>query len=158
MKLWQLAMRGGDPRKIVPNLPDIIKEEWKDELMIVFNMAKTRGSYGSIPDAMFKEFAKNLTQPTPDVGYANKSYVKKYPDTYKKTGELYSKMKSDSPYEEIGKGRKIGLRIKIPLKTGDVPPAKAKTYQYLEEKRSFVKAAFLRAWPKILERLIEEIE
>lgn len=156
MKLWKMADIGGDPRKIIPNLPEVIKDMWKEELMLMFNESKKRMSYGPITDSDLRLYAKFLTEPPRTEGY-HASYAKKYPDTYKKTGELYAKMKDDAPYEEIGKGRKVGLRVKIPLKTGDVPPASPDTYKFLEERRSYVRAAFLRAWPKIVEKILEEI-
>ena len=157
MKLWKAAQMGGDPKKIIPNLPEIIKDEWKWELMTMFNELKNRMTYPGISNAELKSYAQSLTVPPRSVPYADRRYIKQYPETYKKTGELYRKMKSPQAYENIGKGRKVGLKIKIPLKEGDVPPARPDTYRTLENNRSYVKAAFLRAWPKILEQIMEKI-
>ncbi len=156
MKIWKLAQIGDDPRKILPNLTELIKEEWKSELILMFNEAKARMSYGPISDSELRRYAQLLTEPPKTEPY-DRSYRKRYPDTYKKTGELYRKMRGNEPYEEIGKGRKLGLRIRIPLKTDGVPPASPNTYRILEENRSYVKAAFLRAWPNIVEKIIEDI-
>lgn len=156
MKLWKLVNESEDPRNIVPGLAKAIKDEWKNELMLMFNELKSRMSYGPISDSELKRYAQLLAEPPRTEPY-DSSYRKRYPETYKKTGELYKKMRGNEPYEEVGKGRKLGLKITIPLKTGGVPPASKDTYRILEGNRSYVKAAFLRAWPKIVDKIIEEI-
>lgn len=158
MKLWNLA-RNGSALQIAPNTSKIIQDEWKLQVQTAFNLPKTKGSYGPISNDNIKDHIQHETKPTPNVGYANKWYVKVNPETYQKTGELYRAMSKDTPYKNAATGRKLGLKVTIPLKRLNVPddPKGPYTYRYLEKKRSFVKAAFLNAWPEILEQLMNEI-
>lgn len=116
---------------------------------------------------------------------ASKLYVKKYPNIYVKSGELMGKMGSPYTFRPRVKTNIRGVKVRIPMKTEfEVPSERAKvlvgtkrglkttglrrsiggdiynikdTYVYLEERRSYLKSSFLRAWPKILKKLMESV-
>ena len=159
MKLWRMVgVHGsGNPINLVPKLSNIIQDEWQWQLRVIFNMNKKSGSFGPISFVDLQDYIKNESQPIADYFYANDEYVTTYPTTYRKTDELYGKIIGGNLYTHLGKGRKFGLKIDIPLKTNLGPGEKPEAYRHLEGQRSYVKAAFIRAWPHILDKIMEQI-
>jgi len=161
MELWD-NVRNNKGDDIFPNLPEKIKEKWKDELMVSFNMAKTRRTWGIMTLDFVATLARNFQIPAKTEGYSSRAYMKKYPDTYKKTGELYGEMRKQLPYEHVnfGSNNYGGLKIIIPFKTKNLSGTSSGEqyiYRWLEEGRSFIKGSFLRAWPQIFELVVNMI-
>jgi hypothetical protein len=176
MDLWDKAYNNqGDD--IFPGLGDKLKEKWKWEIIKAFNMAKTGRSWGPLAIEMLAELAKAFQEAPRVGGYRSRAYVRDYPDTYKKTGQLYRKMKSDLVYYYKPFGNKSFARFKIVIpfksytsealkKTRETQAAEGggsgfkpqHIYRYLEEQRSFVKGAFLKAWPDIFDEVIKYFE
>ena len=174
MDLWDKAYNNkGD--EIFPKLGDKLNELWKWEIIKAFNMAKTSRSWGMMAIEVLAELAKQFQEAPRVGGYRSRSYVRDYPDTYKKTGQLYRKMKSDLVYyyKPFGNKQVARFKIIIPFKsytsealkkarieqTGSGSSFKPQhIYRYLEEQRSFVKGAFLKAWPDIFNEIMEYFE
>lgn len=173
MDLWDKAYNNqGDD--IFPNLGEKLKELWKWEIITAFNMAKTGRSWGSLAIEVLGELAKRFQEAPRTSGYSSKAYVRDFPDTYKKTGQLYRKMRSDLVYyyKPFGSKNIARFKIVIPFKSytsealkkdkqirGSHSSFKAQhIYRYLEEQRSFVKGAFLKAWPDIFDEIMKYFE
>lgn len=168
MELWDKAYNGkGD--EIFPDLGGKIQDLWKWEIMKAFNMAKTGRSWGPMAIEVLAELAKQFQEAPRIGGYRDRGYVRAYPDTYKKTGQLYKKMKSTFPYyyKPFGGKNVAKFRIVIPFKSYTSEAIKKSKgiggssykiqhiYRYLEMQRSFVKGAFLKAWPDIFNEIIK---
>jgi len=159
MKLWE-NVENSDGDAIFPNLPEKIRDKWKDELIIAFNMAKSRRTWGHMTLDEVASIARTFQIPPKTVGYSSRAYMKRYPDTYKKTGELYAEMSKQSPYQlmNFGTNNYGGLKITIPFKRRNITEHKGQyAYRWLEDYRSFLKGSFLHAWPKIFELVIDMI-
>jgi hypothetical protein len=169
MELWDKVYNNkGDD--IFPGLGDKLKEVWKWEITKAFNMAKTGRSWGMMAIEVLAELAKTFQEAPRVGGYRDRAYVRTYPDTYKKTGELYRKMKSDFPYwyKPFGNKNVARFRITVPFKSYTSEAIKqAKitagykvqhVYRWLEVQRSFVKGAFLKAWPDIFNEIMNYFE
>jgi len=170
---WDVV-HDGDGDTLFPQLGEKIKEKWKWEIIVAFNMAKTSGSWGTLAIETLAELAKAFQEAPRGVGYKSRRYVRDYPDTYKKTGQLYRKMHSDLVYYYKPFGGKDNARFKIviPFKSYTSESLKKSRderasegggssfkpqhiYRYLEEQRSFVKGSFLKAWPDIFNLIMD---
>ena len=174
MKFWEKAQRG-EARQIIPTLFDDIKRLWQDELRLMFTELKKNMSYGQISNQELHQWASQLIVPDKELPYggvkgrsttkenreawkAARRYIKQYPNIYVKTGELKRKILSDAQFKEKVSRRKVGIRLSIPLKSENMKYGTSpRTYQYLESKRSYLKSSFLRAWPKILDKIMERL-
>ena len=172
MELWDNVKHNNNDA-VLPDLGVKIKELFKREVFEEFNRLKRQNTWGPMTILMVANLAKTFGVPAYTLPYASTYYMKKYPDTFKKTGELYRKMKSESQYQAqaFGGGDEAGLTISIPFKTENFPSGKrhwvhktsgltydtAYVYRWLEEKRSFTKGIFLKIWPKIFDLIRSEI-
>lgn len=173
MEFWD-KVNNNQGDDIFPSLGDKLKEAWKWEIMKAFNMAKTGRSWGALAIEVLAELAKSFQEAPRTGGYSSKRYVRDFPDTYKKTGQLYKKMKSDLVYyyKPFGNKQTARFKIVIPFKSytsegikkaketrGEHSSFKIQhIYRYLEEQRSFVKGAFLKAWPDIFNVIMNYFE
>lgn len=165
IRFWELVRRG-DFAQLYPDLAEDIKKIWLEELKSMFKESKELGSYGEITMETLKTYAKDFLPPIKNKRYIWKgdpkksglnAYLKRYPYTYKKTGDLEKKITRAGFDEEYGKN---GLKVKalIPLKNQDIDgKVSPLTYRFLETRRSFLKASFLRAWPKIFSRIMDRL-
>jgi hypothetical protein len=138
-----------------------------------FTEMKRNNSFGPISESDLERYAANFLPPPRTGTYSSwtrtlasgktvdvwSSYNRKYPFTYRKTGELESKMKKKTQYQYLYMNPDTRtIRVIIPLKTRNVKtPEDMYTYQFLEEERSFIKASFLLSWKEILLNIMEKI-
>ena len=172
MELWE-NVKNLNNDAVLPALGEEIKKLWEYELMVEFNRLKRQRTWGPMTMHMIASLARDFSVMPYSKPYASRQYIKKYPETFKKSGELYRKMRSGSPYTPItfGGGERAGLSIQVPLKTENFPSGKqhwvhkvteesydtAFVYRWLEEKRSFLKGTFLKIWPKIFDKIRDGI-
>ena len=168
MKLWSDIESGAYIANKGKAIASEILDAWYYEVVKRFYESKSHGgSYGDIPLNMMSSliqiastasstiYSKGFTLPKKP--YASRAYVRNYPETYVKVGDLKRLMKNRGRWNKgVNPGsRKISIKVEIPLSVN--PDKYSLVYRDLEEERSFVKASFIMAWPEILKALMERL-
>lgn len=149
--------------EIVPTLSNKILKHWKWEISERFYNVKLYGSEADIPFNQLPYYIRVVSDmkevPSfylPRRGY-NRDYMRQYPITFVKIGDLKSIMLSNSSYglQTPGTSGELKITVNIPFYRRD--PSLPDTYRKLEEQRSYIKSSFIMAWPKILHEIMEAL-
>lgn len=142
-------------------------DAWYYEVVRRFFESKGRGSYGKIPLNQMSSYIKIATSATPTFysagfelprkPYASRKYIRSYPMTFVKEGDLKRLMRSRGAWSRHSSlpSREVSVRVDIPLAID--PDKPIDVYQDLEANRSFIKSSFIMAWPEILKTIMDKL-
>ncbi|NHJ40134.1 MAG: hypothetical protein FK731_08890 [Asgard group archaeon] len=168
IKLWDEVMTGAFIVNKGKAMGSEILDAWYYEVVKRFYESKSHGSFGELPLNLMESYIRIATSATstafskgfelPKKPYASRRYVREYPETYVKEGDLKRLMKRKGSWNKnINPGsREIVVSVDIPLAID--PDKPSLVYRDLENERSFIKASFIMAWPEILQAIMERLE
>ena len=168
MKLWNDIMTGAFIVNKGKAMGSDILDAWYYEVVKRFYEAKSHGSFGELPLNLMESYIRVATSATPTLyskgfelpkkPYASRRYVRDFPETYVKTGDLKKLMRSRGSWNKTTNPGASEVSVKVDIPLAIDPDKPSLVYRNLENERSFIKASFIMAWPEILQAIMERLE